>query len=245
VPDVLSDRHALEQKSKLSADTAGLIAGSFKESRDGSWTFYSEGLSDDNLNMVEVFIEIQRESKPLIFRSSRGRFEIALETNDKYLVLEDGYRYEGTAGQQDYTITQFETHSILVETGEKQQVAEYLKSLPSSLLWQRGSARDLAELQWRISAAIMTLVLCVMALSLANNGPRTGRFAGFLPAILIYIIYSNLLGVTRAWVIKGVMAPWFGFIWVHVAMILLLILMLNRQRLHFYWLQLRPTQGAE
>jgi lipopolysaccharide export system permease protein len=244
VPDVLSNRNTLEQKSKLSADTAGLIAGSFKESRDGSWTFYSEGLSEDNLNMVEVFIEIHRETKPLVFRSSRGRFEIDAETNNKYLVLEDGYRYEGKAGQRDYTITQFETHSILVETGEKEQLAEYLKSLSSSLLWQRGTARDLAELQWRISAAVMTLILCVVALTLANNGPRTGRFAGFLPAILIYIIYSNLLGVTRAWVIKGVMAPWFGLVWVHLVMILLLIVMLNRQKIHFYWLQLRRNRGA-
>jgi len=244
VPDVLSNRNTLEQKSKLSADTAGLIAGSFKESRDGSWTFYSEGLSKDNQNMVEVFIEIHRDARPLIFRSSRGRFEIDLETNNKYLVLEEGYRYEGQAGQQDYTITQFETHSILVQTGEKQQIEEYLKSLPTSLLWQRGTSRDLAELQWRISAAVMTLVLCVMALALANNGPRTGRYAGFLPAILIYIIYSNLLGVTRAWVTKGVMAPWIGVMWVHVVMILLLILMLNRRKIHFYWLQLRHHQGA-
>tara|TARA_R110002050_G_scaffold71891_1_gene154613 strand:+ start:49824 stop:50957 length:1134 start_codon:yes stop_codon:yes gene_type:complete len=244
VPDVLSHRNTLEQKSKLSADTAGLIAGSFKESRDGSWTFYSEGLGEDKQNMVEVFIEIHRENRPLVFRSSRGRFEIDAETNNKYLVLEDGYRYEGQAGQQDYTITQFETHSILVETGEKQEVAEYLKSLPSSLLWQRGEARDLAELQWRVSAAVMTLILCVMALSFANNGPRTGRYAGFLPAILVYIIYSNLLGITRAWVAKGEMAPWFGLIWVHLIMMLLLMLMLHRQQLQYYWLQFRRNQGA-
>tara|TARA_R110001583_G_scaffold41891_2_gene133180 strand:- start:1310 stop:2443 length:1134 start_codon:yes stop_codon:yes gene_type:complete len=244
VPDVLSNRNALEQKAKLSADTAGLIAGSFKESRDGSWTFYSEGLDKDKQNMVEVFIEIHRDAKPLVLRSSRGRFEIDAETNNKYLVLEDGYRYEGQAGQQDYKITQFETHSILVEAGEKQEVAEYLKSLPSILLWQRGHPQDLAELQWRISAAVMTLILCVIALSLANNGPRTGRYAGFLPAILIYIIYSNLLGVTRAWVAKGEMAPWIGLVWVHLLIILLLMVMLNRQKIHFYWLQLRRRQGA-
>ncbi|HDY85419.1 hypothetical protein LCGC14_0788190 [marine sediment metagenome] len=244
MPDVVSQRNSLEQKSKLSAETAGLIAGSFKESRDGKWTFYSEGLGKDGQNMVEVFIEIHRDPKPLVFRSNRGRFEIDAETNNKYLVLENGYRYEGQPGQLDYTITHFETHSLLVETGEKQEVNEHLKSLPSTLLWQRGHARDFAELQWRISAAVMTLILCVMALSIANNGPRTGRYAGFLPAILVYIIYSNLLGVTRAWVAKGDMAPWLGGVWVHLVMILLLLAMLNRQKLYFHWLQLRRKQGA-
>lgn len=244
VPDVLSHRNDLEQKSKLTADTAGLIAGSFKESRDGRWTFYSEGLSDDGQDMVEVFIEIHRTPKPLVFRASKGRFDIDGKSNNKYLILEEGYRYEGVAGKQDYTITQFQTHSILVETGEEQAVAEYHKSVPSSLLWKRATPRDLAELQWRISAAIMTLVLCLMAMTLATNGPRTGRYAGFLPAILIYIIYSNLLGVTRAWVSKGDMVPWLGAFWVHLLMILLLILMLNQEKIRFHWLAFRSNQGA-
>ena len=41
VPNVLSNRYELEQRAKMSADTTGLIAGNFKESRNGDWTFYS------------------------------------------------------------------------------------------------------------------------------------------------------------------------------------------------------------
>lgn len=243
VPDALANRYALQDKAKLTADTAGLIAGSFKESRDGNWTFYSEGLSDDGLNMVEVFIEIHRDTKPLVFRATKGWFEIDAKTKNKYLILEQGFRYEGEAGKQNYTITEFETHNVLVETGEEKQVAEHHKSLPTSLLWQRATLHDLAELQWRISAAVMTLVLCVIAITLATNGPRTGRYAGFLPAILIYIIYSNLLGVTRVWVTKGYMAPWLGAIWVHLVIILLLVLILNRERIRFFWQQYKHNQG--
>jgi lipopolysaccharide export system permease protein len=244
VPDVLSDRYDLERKSKLTADTAGLIAGSFKESRDGKWTFYSERLSDDGLKMIEVFIEIHRDTKPLVFRASKGRFDIDPKTNHKYLILEQGYRYEGEAGEQDYTITQFETHSILLETGEVKEVVQHHKSLSSRLLWQRASPQDLAELQWRISAAIMTLILCLTAITLSTNGPRTGRYVGFFPAILIYIIYSNLLGVTRAWVTKGDMVPWLGAVWVHLLMILLLVLMFNQKEIRFYLQKFRANKGA-
>ena len=244
VPSVLSHRNDLEQKSKLSADTAGLIAGSFKESRDGRWTFYSEGLSDDSQDMVEVFIEIHREPKPLVFRATKGRFNIDSKTNNKYLILENGYRYEGEVGKQDYSITKFQTHSILVETGEAKAVTEYHKSVSSTVLWQRGTPRDLAELQWRISAAIMTLVLCLIAIILATNGPRTSRYAGLLPAILIYIIYSNLLGVTRAWVSKGDISPLVGAFWVHLLMISLLMLMLNKEQIRFYWLEFRQNREA-
>lgn len=242
VPDVLSGRYELEQRAKMSADTSGLLAGSFKESRNGDWTFYSEGLSDDKQSMLNVFIEIRRDEKPLVFRASEGRFDIDAETGNKYLVLTNGFRYEGKAGQQDFTIAEYASHSMLIEKGEKKQVRERHKALPTQLLWQRGELRDLAEIQWRTSSAIMTLLLCFLAISLAKTGPRKGRYAGFFPAILIYIIYSNLLGVTRAWVSKGVITPWLGAVWVHLLVIILLMTMLNRHKIRYHWLQYQQSK---
>ena len=237
VPNALSGRYELEQRAKMSADTSGLIAGSFKESRDGDWTFYSEGLTDDKQEMVNVFIEIHRDERPLVFRANRGRFDIDTMTGNKYLILDDGYRYEGQAGDQDFTIVQYESHSLLIEKGEEKQIVERHKALPSSFLWQRGDARDLAELQWRGSMAIMTVVLSLFAILLANSGPRKGRYAGLFPAILVYIIYSNLLGVSRAWISKGVVSPLFGAVWVHLLMLTVLLIMINRHTIRRQWLQ--------
>lgn len=237
VPDVLSGRYELEQKAKIAADTTGLVAGSFKESSDGSWTFYSQGLTDNKQQMENVFIEIHRGDRPLIFRAEHGRFDIEPESGDKYLVLDKGYRYEGEAGQKDFVIAEFESHSLLVEKGGEKQVRERHKSLPTTTLWQRGSLKDIAEIQWRVSAAIMVVILAFFALSFADAGPRKGRYAGLLPAILTYIVYSNLLGITRAWVSKGVLAPWLGAVWVHVLMLLVLFILFNRTTVQQWWLQ--------
>ena len=242
VPDVLSGRYELEQKAKLSADTSGLMAGSFKESRNGDWTFYSEGLSDDKQSMINVFIEIHRDDKPLVFRAEKGRFDIDAATGNKYLVLTNGFRYEGKAGQQDFTIAKYGNHSMLIEKGEKKQARERQKALSTQFLITRGENRDWAEIEWRASSAIMTPLLCLLAISLAKTGPRKGRYAGFFPAILVYIIYSNLLGVTRAWVSKGIMAPWLGAIWVHLLVILLLMIMLNRHKIRYHWLQYQQSK---
>jgi len=244
VPDALTGRYKLEQQAKLTADTSGLVAGTFKESRDGKWTFYSEGLNENKDGMNNVFIEIHREGQPLIFRAEHGHFEIDSDTGNKYLVLKDGFRYEGKAGDKDFSIAEYGSHSILVEKGEEARVRERHKALPTKKLWQRGSNKDLAELAWRASSAIMTVVLGLIAISLANAGPRKGRYAGFFPAILVYIIYSNLLGVTRAWVTKGVVAPWFGAIWVHVLMIGVLALVVNRHKLRYHWLQYQQNKKA-
>lgn len=235
VPGALSERYQLQERAKISANTTGLIAGSFKESEEGDWTFYSQGLSADKQIMENVFIEIQRDDKPLIFRSETGHFEIDQQSGDKFLVLEDGYRYEGKAGDQDFTIAQYATHSLLIEKGQQGEVRERHKAMPTAELLERGQPRDIAEVQWRTASALMTLLLCLMAIPLANAGPRQGRYAGFVPAVLVYIIYSNLLGVSRAWVAKDTMPAWLGGIWVHLLMLIVLLLLLNRQTLRRHY----------
>lgn len=239
VPDVLSGRYQLEQKAKVTANTTGLVAGSFKESQKGDWTFYSQGVSEETGQLQNVFIEIQREPKPLIFRAERGHFEVDPRSGDKYLILEDGYRYEGDAGDLDFVIAEYASHSLLVEKGGQQQYREKAKATATTVLWQRGSNEDLAEIQWRISSAVMTVILGLLAMTLAHAGPRQGRYAGLLPAVLVYIVYSNLLGVTRAWVEKGEIVPWLGLIWVHLLMLLIWWLLSNRQPLQRKWQNLR------
>ena len=78
--------------------------------------------------------------------------------------------------------------------------------MSTAALWQRGNAQAMAELQWRASSILMTVVLGLLAIVLSQTGPRSGRYTGFFSAILVYIIYSNLLGVTRAWVAKEAIA---------------------------------------
>lgn len=244
VPDVLSGRYEIEQKAKVAANTSGLVAGSFKESRDGDWTFYSQGLSDDKIHMENVFIEIHRDDRPLVFRAERGRFDIEIDSGDKFLILEDGYRYEGNAGDLDFRIAEYATHSMLIERGESVQVRERHKSLPTAVLWQRGNPEDLAEIQWRVSSSVMTIILSVIAITLAHTGPRQGRYAGFFPAVLVYVIYSNLLGVTRAWVEKGDLAPWVGAVWVHLLMLGIMLALQHRQQLKRRWQQYKRAKTA-
>lgn len=231
VPDVLSGRYQLEQKAKVTANTTGLVAGSFKESQRGDWTFYSQGISAETGQLQNVFIEIQREPKPLIFRADRGHFEVDPNSGDKYLILEEGYRYEGDAGDRDFVIAQYASHSLLVEKGGQQLYREKAKATPTAVLLARGSNEDLAEVQWRVSSAVMTVILGLLAMTLSHAGPRQGRYAGLMPAVLVYIVYSNLVGVSRAWVEKGDMSPWLGLLWVHILMLFIWWLLTNRQQI--------------
>ena len=237
-PAVLGNDYKLEKQSKMSADTTGLVAGKFKESRNGKWTFYSEKVSEDKQGMDNVFIKINRDKRqrPLIFRADKGHFEIDQLTGNKYLVLDNGYRYEGRAGEKDFTIVQYAEHSLLIEKGDaKRAIVKRYQTLSTHFLWHRGNVRDIAEIQWRCGSVIMTIILCLLAITLVGDGPRKGRYAGFFPAIMIYLLYSNLLGISKAWVAKGTMVPWLGAIWVHLFMFIVFLLLFNRHKIRYYW----------
>jgi lipopolysaccharide export system permease protein len=242
VPEVLSDRYKIEQQAKLSADTSGLVAGSFKESNKGNWTFYSEGINETHGGMDNVFIRIEKEDRPLLYRAEKAHFEIDSEYGNKYLVLENGFRYEGDAGDQDFVIAEFAAHSILIEKGGEKQVKERHKALPTFTLLARGETKDLAEVQWRVSMAVMTVILGMLAMYLAKTGPRKGRYAGFLPAVIVYIIYSNLLAVTKTWVAKGTVSALFGVLWVHILVLILLVFYINRFKLKRWWQQAKANK---
>ncbi len=70
----------------------------------------------------------------------------------------------------------------------------------------RRDAPARAALEWRIAQPFTVLVLLLIAVPLAHARPRQGRYARLVPAILLYLVYFNLLGVARVWVAQGRLA---------------------------------------
>ena len=109
-----------------------------------------------------------------------------------------------------------------------------LRALPLSTIW-KGCAKDpamKAELQWRISIVLMSLVLSVVAVPLSRVNPRTGKFAKILPAIIIFLLYVGLLFIWRD---KVIYDGWQGgnMLVVHLVIILLGIFLFWRQKRQF------------
>jgi lipopolysaccharide export system permease protein len=49
--------------------------------------------------------------------------------------------------------------------------------------------------------------------------PRQGRYARVGFAIVVYIIYANLLSAAKVWVEKGQLPPAIGVWWVHILLL--------------------------
>ena len=93
----------------------------------------------------------------------------------------------------------------------------------------------LAELLWRLGLPLAALNLAVLAIPLSFVNPRAGRANNLVFALLTYMIYSNLLSVSQAWVAQGKLRFEIGVWAVHVGMFLLLVVLFYRRQNPLAW----------
>ncbi len=86
-------------------------------------------------------------------------------------------------------------------------------------LMKSRSSDKIAELQWRISVPLTTLILGILAVPLSRSQPRQGRYGRLAVGLLVFIIYFNLLSAGKAWVEQETVPAAVGLWWVHAIML--------------------------
>jgi lipopolysaccharide export system permease protein len=114
-------------------------------------------------------------------------------------------------------------------------VAKTPKHMSTLELLQQRQPDHLAELLWRIGIPLSALNLALLAIPLSFANPRGGRTNNLVFALFTYMIYSNLLSVSQAWVIQGKVSFGIGVWAVHVFMFVTLLLLFSRRVVVFSW----------
>ena len=226
-PWARGERYQLQDEMSATTGLEAVAAGQFRELGDSDVVFYAERLSQDGKAMENVFIQGVRKGNLNLVVADRGR-RIIEPGGAHYLLLENGHRYEGVPGQADFRIIQFASHKVLLQQPEPVLQVDETSAIPTAALWASGKRHELAELQWRISMPIAAVLLALLAVYLSRTTPRQGRYAKFFLGILVYVIYSNLLGVAKTWVERGKLEPWVGVWWVHLLLLLVVIVFMIR-----------------
>jgi len=160
-------------------------------------------------------------------RETGERIEVALADTATYskagtsgahfVTLFNGRRYEGVPGHSDFRVIEFSEHGIPIVTPEQTLSTENdPDTKPTRLLIGSSAPADVAQLQFRASSPIMAMVLTLMAVPLSRLRPRQGRYARVGFAIVVYLIYANLLSACKVWIEKGQLPPAIGVWWVHI-----------------------------
>ena len=81
------------------------------------------------------------------------------------------------------------------------------------------------ELLWRISLPLMCVLLMLLAIPLGYVNPRVGRSANLIVALLLVVIYLNLINIVQAMVVQE--RAGFAFAWwpVHVAALAMVVVL--------------------
>ena len=209
-------------------DASMIIPGVFRESRQADRVFFVEDVSTTDNRVTNIFVSDTRKGKSGIVVAQKG-YQETLPNGDKHLVLEHGHRYEGEPGRADYKIYEFERYTMRVESREAPR-APGTKFMSTPELIAAGEPRHLGELSWRIGVPVSALLLALLAMPLAYVNPRAGRSANLLVALLMSMIYINLLSVVQAYIAQSRVIWSTGTVVLHVAAALVVIALFMRRQ---------------
>jgi lipopolysaccharide export system permease protein len=205
----------VEDRAAETADFASILAGRFKALSGGDRVLYAEGVGDDGRTLERVFVQVRTASRLYTLTSDTAQLRRDEGTGDRFLVLIDGYRYEGEAGSVDFVVTRFREHAVRIEEGRGGADGRRLDHRNTLDLIESGGREAWSELHWRLAVPLSVVVLGALAVPLARTSPRQGRYGSFFHAVLIYFVYSNLLGAGRELVEQGRLSPTLGLWPVH------------------------------
>jgi lipopolysaccharide export system permease protein len=219
-------------------DVARVSPGAFNESGSADRVFFVESAAGEDGKVKNVFISSIQHGRLGVMATAQGHTE-TMSNGDRFLVLDRGRRYEGTAGTAEYRVMEFDRYFVRIETKEARGFEDSPRTKPLWDLVRDQQPAHLAELLWRIGLPLAALNLAVLAIPLAFVNPRAGRANNLLFALLTYMIYSNLLSVSQAWVAQGKLRFEVGVWAVHVGMFLLLVVLFYRRQNPLAWGRLR------
>jgi lipopolysaccharide export system permease protein len=201
---------AMVDAANSSVIAAGLAPGRFVELPGRGGIMFVDRMNAAGNRLTRVFVASERsapDGRPRVdlVTATHGELYLDSQGGGRFLALFDGHRYQGTLGGSAWKLMRYRRNDIALSniqgTADDSQGTPHDKT--TAQLWGSPTPPDRAELAWRLTAPLSTLVLGLLALPLARQGPREPFYGRMLLALLAYLLYSNLLGIGRAAIMQG------------------------------------------
>ncbi len=205
---------------------APVAPGRFRTFSGGRTVVYAQSENPDG-TLSNVFVERSRGPVVEVALAARARHAIAPDGQSLTITLYDGERFEGDPGGAQFRILHFGEHTIPVQLPPPAVPVTDVDAAPTRALVRSRDREQQAELQWRLALPVMAVVLTLLAVPLSRLNPRQGRYARFGLAVLLYVVYSNLVTLGRSWIARGTLPASLGLWWTHAAIILVAALVIG------------------
>lgn len=207
----------------------GLQTGKFHVLQGGDLVLYVASVDKDGRTLRHVFIQQRNEEREQVWIAEKGYYWLDRANGNRYLTLENGQITEGGSDSLDFGVMEFERNDLKLPNPEQRARSDSLEARSSRELLVPATAEEAAEIQWRVSPAIVAVILGLLAIPLSHSAPREGRGGRALLGMLAYAIYANTLWMSRDWVAKGDLPPIIGMWWVHLLVLAVAVIWLQRQ----------------
>ncbi|MCL4721923.1 MAG: LPS export ABC transporter permease LptF [Gammaproteobacteria bacterium] len=212
-PAALRQIEDFADEAKREASLGLLEPGRFVTFGNGEATLYAESRTPDN-HLHRVFVQRQLDDRIEIIVADEA-WQSEVNPGLRVLTFARGNRYEGRPGQPEFRIVAFAEHGIPIVLPDVGGPSRKAQSRTARELIASQAPADRAELHWRIGVPLTLLILAILAVPLSRTEPRQGRFSGLASAILVYLIYANLLAAGKGWIEREQLPGFLGLWWVH------------------------------
>ncbi len=239
-PWATSQTEEVRQQFRQRDDVSLLTPGRFIETNHGKRVFFIDSL-DKDLNVKGVFVAETRGDKTAVVTAKTANLEIN-EDGDRYVVLNDGRRYESANLTAAGRVVEFGQYGVRLDLRVDSHFASSkISAQPTQVLMALNTPAHQAELFWRLSWPIATILLALMAIPLSCSRPRAGRSLGLITAGLVFILYLNGISIVQSWVEKGAMSYLLGLLSLHGVVALVVSLLFIRWVFFMRWIPLWAT----
>lgn len=194
-------------EAKANPGVAALAQGKFQPSSDGNSVLFIESVEGSEFQGVFLAqLRPKGNARPSVVVADSGQLS-RHKDGSQIVTLNKGTRFEGTAMQRDFRITDFTNYQATI--GRKNVTADLndTEQMDIRTLWGVGSERARAELHWRITLVITVFIMALLVVPLSVVNPRQGRVLSMLPAMLLYLVFFLLQTTLKSSAGKGRLDP--------------------------------------
>lgn len=232
-PWAYKESYLMDAQAQAELNTDRFQAGRFYGNEDSGRVVYIQHKDSSSGLMQGVFDYINREDESEIVIAKSAYRRQPSPDQPARLHLLDGTMYRLVHDGKGDSVVHF--NKMVYYTNVSKEVGYKGKAATTLQLLDSNRPEDIAELQWRLSRPLATMLLALIAVPLSRSTPRQGKGEKTFTAALIFAIYYNLSGLARTWVEQGTVASFPGVWWLHALMLVIVIAMLPEFRRSFRW----------
>ncbi|MCU0538727.1 MAG: LPS export ABC transporter permease LptF [Desulfobacterales bacterium] len=225
-PAAYEQIYRILDQAKNEFDISRLVSDHFLVMDSGRLVFFADRVGEGGEGADQVFIRLADGNQRQVITAG-GMTQVQAERGGRRsLVFRDGTFHQFSSDGGGGRVTRFERAEYPLPVESPSGDRHRRKAVATERLLGSPRLEDIAELQWRLSTPLSTLLLAMLGVPLSRSDPRKGKYANLGLAVLIFAFYYQLFVIAKTWVEKGLVPPVMGIWWVPLLLALLAAVLL-------------------